>query len=119
MFSTPPKPDFNFSFTFILSSACALNMDKSRILLFGKELTLLSTLRKASKDIVRKGENASNPYFFPSLQNFLPSKTKFNNFISLSAYSWLKRISRMWKGRGLGWSHLTSREKKKKQIIDM
>ena len=38
MFSTFPKPIFNTSFTFILSSADASNLDKSKILSFGKEL---------------------------------------------------------------------------------
>ena len=38
MFSTLPKMNLNFSFTFILSSADALNLDQSKNLLFGKEL---------------------------------------------------------------------------------
>ena len=38
MFSTNPKTNFNFSVTFILSSADAFNLDQSKILLFGKEL---------------------------------------------------------------------------------
>ena len=33
-----PKTNFNFSFTFILLSANALNLDKSKIFSFGKEL---------------------------------------------------------------------------------
>ena len=37
--STLPKTKSNFSFTFNLSSANALNLDHSKILLFGKELT--------------------------------------------------------------------------------
>ena len=39
MFSTLPKTNFDFSVTFILSSANALNFDQSKVLLFGKELT--------------------------------------------------------------------------------
>ena len=39
MFSTLPKSNFNFWFTFILSSANAFNFDQSKILSFGKELT--------------------------------------------------------------------------------
>ena len=35
-----PRTDFNFSVTFILLSADAFGLDKSKILLFGKELTL-------------------------------------------------------------------------------
>ena len=31
MFSTEPKPNFSFSFTFILSSANTFNLDKSKI----------------------------------------------------------------------------------------
>ena len=40
MFSTLPKPNFNVSFTFILSSAIAFNLDKSENLSFGKESSL-------------------------------------------------------------------------------
>ena len=39
MFSTLPKTNFTFSFGFILSSANAFNLDQSKILLFGKELS--------------------------------------------------------------------------------
>ena len=39
MFSTLPKINFNFLVTFILLFANALNLDWSKILLFGKELT--------------------------------------------------------------------------------
>ena len=38
MFSTLPKPNLNISFTFILSSANAFNLDQSKILSFGIEL---------------------------------------------------------------------------------
>ena len=38
MFSTLPIIDFNFWVTFILSSACALNLDESKILSFGKDV---------------------------------------------------------------------------------
>ena len=38
MFSTPPKPNFNFLFRFVLSSANAFNLDVSKFLLFGKGL---------------------------------------------------------------------------------
>ena len=45
MFSTLPIPNFNFSVTYILLSANALNLDQSKILLFGKEFILfLSSL---------------------------------------------------------------------------
>ena len=39
MFCTQPKTNFNFSVTFILSSASAFKLDQSRNLSFGKELT--------------------------------------------------------------------------------
>ena len=40
MFSTLSKRNFNFSVTFILSSANALKLDQCKILSFGKELSL-------------------------------------------------------------------------------
>ena len=40
MFSTLPKRNFNVLVAFILSSAIALNLNQSKILSFGKELTL-------------------------------------------------------------------------------
>ena len=43
MFSTLPKPNFNCSFTFILSSAHALNLEQSKILSFGLGLNLMLT----------------------------------------------------------------------------
>ena len=56
MFSTFPTTKFKFWFTFILSSACALNLDRSKICSFGKGLkdfgelqyrrNLMKTLRK-------------------------------------------------------------------------
>ena len=50
MFSVLPEVHFNFSVTTILPSANALNLDKSKVLLFGKELTKqcqgLSTMRR-------------------------------------------------------------------------
>ena len=38
--TTLPKTDFSFLFTFILSSANGFNLDRSKNLLFGEELTL-------------------------------------------------------------------------------
>ena len=40
MMSTLPKTSFNFFVKFILSSENAFNLDKTKILSFGKELTL-------------------------------------------------------------------------------
>ena len=45
MFPTFPKTNFNFSFTFILSSANAFNLDQSKILSFGKGLSLYQTTK--------------------------------------------------------------------------
>ena len=69
MFSILPKTYFNFSFTFILSSANALNLDQSKILLFGKDLVKsnslphnpdLTTLRKKRfENTVGKGKKKS------------------------------------------------------------
>ena len=39
MFSTLPKTNFNFSNAFNLTSANALNLDQSKILSFGEELS--------------------------------------------------------------------------------
>ena len=49
MFSTFPKPNFNFSFTSILSSVNAFNLDKCEILTSDRELThsLLMTDRRS------------------------------------------------------------------------
>ena len=56
MFSILPKPNFTFSFTFILSSAYAFNLDQSKILLFGKELNneLLTENIVAHQEVVMK-----------------------------------------------------------------
>ena len=45
MFSSLPETNFNSIVTFILSSANALNLDLSKILPFGTELTMLSEYR--------------------------------------------------------------------------
>ena len=59
MFSTLPKTNFNISTTFILSSANAFNLNRSKISSFGKEL--------------RKGKNSGNLHFFLFLQCFIPT----------------------------------------------
>ena len=43
MFSNLPKRNFNFSVKFILLAANAFNLDRSKILFFGKELTFFFT----------------------------------------------------------------------------
>ena len=50
MFSAHPNTNFNFWITFILSSANAFNLDYSKILSFGKELSIVNKL--PHKDIV-------------------------------------------------------------------
>ena len=45
MFSILPNPNFNFWIIIILSSASNLNMEKSKIKLFGKELTHYETTK--------------------------------------------------------------------------
>ena len=45
MFSTLPRKNFNLPVTFILSSANAFNLDQSKNLSFGKELTLFYTTK--------------------------------------------------------------------------
>ena len=49
MFSTFPKQNLNFSFTFVLLSANAFNLDQSKILSFGKELKCLQLHGTSSK----------------------------------------------------------------------
>ena len=48
MFSTLPNTNFIFSLTFILSSANAFNLDKSKNLRFGKEISSLITEQSVS-----------------------------------------------------------------------
>ena len=75
MFSTLPKTNFNFSVTFILSSASDFNLDRSKNLTFGKGLKLskmaISVAQMVKFDfdweinIVEKEENAGSPAFSP------------------------------------------------------
>ena len=85
------------SVTFILSSANALNLDQSKILSFGKELTTQSRVLTALthyhimphfdtlkiyiavENIVRKGEIACNKQFL-LFSRFLPSMEIFFHF---------------------------------------
>ena len=72
MFSTLPKTNFNISFKFNLTSTKALNLDQSKILLLGKDLTLsftteswlLTTVKRdALENTEGKGENAGKQHF--------------------------------------------------------
>ena len=87
LFSILPKSKFNFSFKFILSSANAFSLNQSKILSFGKELTLYQTIltfkdpkRRAFENIVGKGENAGYQHFlfFPQCLFSVCPKSKFN-----------------------------------------
>ena len=69
MFSSIPKTNFNCLVAFILLSASSLNLDWSKILLFGKEL---SQRKKSFENIVRKVESAGNQHFLLFPQCFLP-----------------------------------------------
>ena len=97
MFSIPPKANFNFWVTCIVSSANVVNLDQSKILVFGKECILplkenkipdLSQLKNTLRitkncvtktmeftiervdKIVRKGENAGCQHFLVFPQCF-------------------------------------------------
>ena len=50
MFSNLSKTNFKFWVTFILSSANALNLDQSKLLLFGKELRHVHSIRHSKTD---------------------------------------------------------------------
>ena len=79
MFWTLPKINFYVSVTFILSSANAFNLNLSKVLSLGKELTHYHTLLHfdalkicSCGNIVRKGEIACNKQFLLLSQCFLP-----------------------------------------------
>ena len=50
MFSTPPKPNFNFLLIFFKLSANSFNLDCSTILLFGKELIVIRLFYDSGKE---------------------------------------------------------------------
>ena len=67
MFSTLPKPNFNYSLTFILLSVNAFDLDHSKFLSYGKELSLyhaIPTFNDPKEEgfgkYHGKGENACN-----------------------------------------------------------
>ena len=77
MFSTLPKRNFNLSFTLILSSANTFDLDWSKILSFGKELSLYyHTMLPFSKSKVSFGKDFGNngKCWFPA---FSPLPTMF------------------------------------------
>ena len=79
------------NFAILATFNCCLQnvwtMYKSKILLFGKELTLyhtISTLRKRPfENIVGKGENAVNQHFLRFPQCFLPYQNRKLNFTNI------------------------------------
>ena len=66
------QTNFNFSATFILSSANVFTLDENKNLLFGKQLTLYHTIlyKNSFENIEGKGENAGNQHFLLFLQFF-------------------------------------------------
>ena len=90
MFSTLLNTNFKFSLTFILSSANAFNLDKSKFFLFGKELTpeALHAELNSYTDNVDQNQNSQicnmtlGHYFSVSLPNILLN----NLVIEMSAY---------------------------------
>ena len=81
MFSTLPKANFEFLITFILSSALvtALNLDQSKKLLSGKELTLYP--RSKSKAIT----------LYSIDTHFNTSTTAFENIGGKEEITWKKQ----------------------------
>ena len=66
MLPTLLKLIFNTSFTFILSSANAFNLDQSKILSFGKEVKVTQVMKIVcvkEQNFVRKGENTDYQHF--------------------------------------------------------
>ena len=79
MFSILLKANFSFLAIFFLSSAIAFNLDKSKILLFGKELTLYQTIptfkdpgKKLFKNIEGKVESTGSLHCLLFPQCFKP-----------------------------------------------
>ena len=65
MFSTLPKENFNFLFTFKLLSANALNLERCKILSFGKDAALMILFVYDGRDkIERKGQVKQITIFF-------------------------------------------------------
>ena len=73
MSSSLPKPKFNFSFTFILSSANAFSLDQPKI--------LMTLRRKTFENIVGKGENAGHQHFLLFPQCLLPFPNQISTFL--------------------------------------
>ena len=73
MFSTLPRKKFNFSVTFILSSASVFNLDQSKNLLFGKELYLNPTFNNLVETAFQKpcGKRKKSRFLYTSLLSFI------------------------------------------------
>ena len=69
MFSTLPCTNFKFSAVINLSSANALNFDKSKILSFGKELNIVWTRRGYTSKIILQALCSTMPQHEFSTQN--------------------------------------------------
>ena len=81
-----PVKEIVISATFILSSAYACSLVRSRFLLFGKGLLytahspLLTTLKKETFENMSKGENAGNQHFLLFPLCLLPFPKQISNF---------------------------------------
>ena len=89
MFSTLPKRNFHFLATYILSSVNTLNLDQSKILSFGKVLTLSQTSPCFHVSVVkvfwkhcRKRRNCSYQAIWPFSQNVSTCSEHFLPFSS-------------------------------------
>ena len=82
MFSTLPKTNFNFSVTFILSSAIAFNLDQSKNLPFGKEL-------KKSLQYHSNQENHGDIYKVTHCVNYQVKTLPYNNWFNDSIWETL------------------------------
>ena len=89
MFSIQRKANLIFPVTCILSSANAFNLDQSKILSFGKELTQYNIIltfhdpgKETFENIVGKRANAGNQHFLLFPKRFLPIPNEFDFFQS-------------------------------------
>ena len=98
MFSTLLKKSFNFSFKFMLLSANAFNLEQSKILLFGKELTCYMDPLSISKSWWNS-ENDEVFFFFPKRKKALPywiqdqaahSEQNLVRYLIYSVQNWIR-----------------------------
>ena len=110
MFSTLPKTNFNFSVTLILSSAYAFNLDKSKILSFGKELTKAAHFLNSYHTVVTLNQSFTdfnplpdgNILGLPKLKAFADNKLHFTQNVKV-VFHRIKNIVR--KEENAGYQH--------------